>query len=153
MPDDEAEIVFLKNMKGGNVIRSIAASEHDDLKTFGQRLLDWESIKLIEKKYGKQDAAIVAEAILETWIGRGEDTTYRRLIDCLKKTNMGGIARRIEAQATSADKRAQRTDSTNGTNLYIHFDFTNMQCASCEVSLACNSLFKCSQCARKRNIH
>ena len=103
MPGDEPTITNLKKIKnrdGLDVIDTIAAS---DYSSFGMSLLEdvnGRKVDLIEKDERANGSSSVVKKILQEWIDRGKDRTYRRLIDCIRESGMGAFAERIEAMAT-----------------------------------------------------
>ena len=143
-----ARLKDIKNRDGLNVIDTIAANDYRSFGLRLLEDDNGKKIGLIEKDNKANGCSSVVEKILQEWLEQ-KNATYRRLIDCLRESGMGAFAERIEAMAKketgrcrfyslqlahefiifittdkaqprSADKRAQRTVSTEGTYILIY---------------------------------
>ena len=95
-------VLKLKEMKGAdglNIVQKIAAH---DYSTFGMHLLNdgnGEAVDLIEKDNISKGAEGVTQAILKKWLTSDAPTrTYQHLIECLRQSQLGALAKLIETQ-------------------------------------------------------
>lgn len=93
-------------MKGPNgsdlkVIKNIAAGDYE---LFGMLLLHDDNgvtVGLFRKNHIYEGAESITKAIIKEWLTRGSPTapcTYKHLIECLRRSDLGELADSIEAQ-------------------------------------------------------
>ena len=93
----------MKGQDGGDlkVTETIAAGDYE---LFGMLLLHDDNgviVGLFRKNHINEGAASVTKAIITEWLTRASPTapcTYKHLIECLRRSNLGGLADSIEAQ-------------------------------------------------------
>ena len=95
-------LLKLKTMKGADgkplkIVQKIAAH---DYTTFGMCLLqdeNGEEVVLLKKKNIHDGPESVTEAIIRKWLTSDAPTrTYQHLIECLRQSELGGLAELIE---------------------------------------------------------
>ena len=106
-------LLELKTMKGADdkplrIVQTIAAH---DYTTFGMCLLqdeNGEEVKLIKKNHIQDGAESVTEAIIQEWLTSDAPTcTCQHLIECLRQSELGALAKLIE-------------NTRYATNIHVH---------------------------------